>query len=202
MDTCTVFGPAVQSFGMDGEKTLNILFHGNQLKRTPRTGWLQRGISPAESVAAHSHGVAFIALVLSRTLEESLDLGRTLAMAALHDLAEALTSDIPTPAWRYLPPGAKRETEQNAMAEMLDGSEAGSELMALWEEMRAAESAEARLVKDADKLDMFMQALVYEEQTGNRRLGEFWNVEFKFYYAHSQVLYDALRAKRRSRKSE
>jgi putative hydrolase of HD superfamily len=159
-------------------------------------------VSPAESVAAHSHGVAFIALVLSRLVDESLDLGRALAMAALHDLPEALTSDIPTPAWRYLPPGAKRAAEERAMADIVEGSEAGPELIALWEEMRAAESAEARLVKDADKLDMFLQALAYEEQTANRRLGEFWNVEATFHYAQSQALYDALRARRRSQNSD
>jgi putative hydrolase of HD superfamily len=187
---------------MNAEKTLEILLHGHQLKRTPRTGWLQRGVSPAESVAAHSHGVAFVALVLSRLVDESLDLGRTLAMAALHDLPEALTTDIPSPSWRYFPPGSKKEAEQGAMTAMLDGSEIGPELMAMWEEMRAAETAEARLVKDADKLDLFLQALTYEEQTANRRLHEFWEAEFEFYYPHSQALYDALRVKRASWKDE
>lgn len=201
-DICTVLGPAVQSSAMNVEKTLEILLHGNQLKRTPRTGWLQRGVSPAESVAAHSHGVTFIALVLSRLVDEPLDLGRALAMAVLHDLPEALTTDIPTPAWRYLPRGAKREAEQGAMAAILEGNDAGPELMALWEEMEAAETAEARLVKDADKLDMFLQALLYEEQTANRRLGEFWDAEVAFHYAQSQALYDALRARRRSRNSD
>ena len=187
---------------MNVEKTLELLLHGNQLKRTPRTGWLQRGVSPAESVAAHSHGVAFAALVLSRLVDESLDLGRTLAMAALHDLPEALTSDIPTPSWRYLPPGSKGEAEQSAMRAVLEGSEIGPELMALWEEMRAAETAEARLVKDADKLDLFLQALAYEEQTANRRLYEFWDAEVEFYYPQSQALYEALRARRVSWKDE
>jgi putative hydrolase of HD superfamily len=187
---------------MNIDKTLEILLYGNQLKRTPRTGWLQRGVSPAESVAAHSHGVAFVALVLSRLVDESLDLGRTLAMAALHDLPESLTSDIPTPSWRYLPPGSKRKAEMGAMRQIVAGSELGPEFMALWEEMRAAETAEARLVKDADKLDLFMQALAYEEQSANRRLGEFWDAEVEFFYSQSRVLYDALRAKRASWKHE
>ena len=183
---------------MNAEKTLNLLLHGNQLKRTPRTGWLQRGVSPAESVAAHSHGVTFVALILARLVDESLDLGRSLAMATLHDLPEALTSDIPTPAARFLPRGSKREAEERAMAEIVDGSEAGPELMALWDEMRAAETAEARLVKDADKLDLFMQALAYEERSANRHLSEFWDAEADFFYPQSQALYDALRAKRAS----
>ena len=44
----------------------------------------------------------------------------------------------------------------------------GEVLMALWEEYEAGESAEARLVKDMDKLEMIAQAMEYEteENTG------------------------------------
>ncbi|MCA9944767.1 MAG: HD domain-containing protein, partial [Anaerolineales bacterium] len=96
---------------MDVTAVLNTLLHGNQLKRTPRTGWVQRGVPNAENVAAHSFGVVFAAMVLAQVVEEELDLGRLLAIAALHDLPEALTTDIPTPAWRYLPPGIKTAVE-------------------------------------------------------------------------------------------
>ena len=104
---------------MDVTAVLNTLLHGNQLKRTARTGWAQRGVPNAENVAAHSFGVVFVALVLAQVVEETIDLGRLLAMAALHDLPEALTTDISTPAWRYLPPGIKTEIERGAMQEML-----------------------------------------------------------------------------------
>ncbi|MCZ7670255.1 MAG: hypothetical protein M5U34_25360 [Chloroflexi bacterium] len=39
---------------MDTTAVLKLLLHGNQLKRTPRTGWVQRGVPNAENVAAHS----------------------------------------------------------------------------------------------------------------------------------------------------
>jgi putative hydrolase of HD superfamily len=177
---------------MDVTAVLNTLLHGNQLKRTPRTGWVQRGVPNAENVAAHSFGVVFVALVLAQTIEEPLDLGRLLAIAALHDLPEALTTDIPTPAWRYLPPDIKTEVERGAMQEMLAEVAFAPALLDLWEELHAASTPEAKLVHDADKLEMFLQAMVYEKQTGNKQLAEFWERPYRFHYPQAQAIYDAL----------
>ena len=181
---------------MDISAVLQTLLHGNQLKRTVRTGWVQRGVPNPESVAAHSYGVIFATLVLAQVMEESIDLSRALAIAALHDLPEGLTTDIPTPAWRYLPAGVKTAVERHAMQDILQDTPYSSSLMTLWEELHTGETAESRLVDDADKLDMFVQALVYEEQTGNRHLAEFWQRPYSFHYAITQAIYDQLRLHR------
>ena len=183
---------------MDVTAVLNTLLHGNQLKRTARTGWAQRGVPNAENVAAHSFGVVFVALVLAQVVDEELDLGRLLAMAALHDLPEALTTDIPTPAWRYLPPGIKTAVERKAMQEMLDETQFAPAFMALWEELHAAQTPEARLVDDADKLEMFVQALVYEQQTGNVQLEQFWARPYTFNFPQAQAIYDNLVSQRQA----
>jgi putative hydrolases of HD superfamily len=175
---------------------LHTLIHGNQLKRTARTGWGQRGVAPAEDVAAHSYGVVFTALILAQVSQEPVDLGRTLAMAVLHDLPEGLTSDIPSPAWRYLPDGIKLDVERAALNEILADAAYQDKLMALWEELHAGETAEARLVDDADKLDLFLQALMYEQQTGNRQLAEFWSTPHQFYTPLAQAIYELLRQQR------
>jgi 5'-deoxynucleotidase YfbR-like HD superfamily hydrolase len=174
---------------METADILNLLLHGNQLKRTTRTGWFQRGIVGAENVAAHSYGVAFIALVMAEALAEPLDLAAVLAMALLHDLPEALTSDIPAPAWRFLPKGIKFEMEKGAMDEILDQSPVSYSLMSYWEELHTAESAESRLVHDCDKLDLYLQALMYERQTGNHHLAEFWEPAPKFSFEESQAVF-------------
>ena len=177
---------------MDIDETLDALLHGNQLKQTARTGWGQRGVFDAESVAAHSYGVAFTVLILAPHLSRPVDLGKALAMAVLHDLPESLTSDIPTPAWSLMPEGAKPLVEGQVMERMLGDAAGGEELIAIWRELHLYESAEAQLVGDADKLDLYLQALVYEEQTGNRRLDEFWRRPAEFHFPESQILYEAL----------
>lgn len=181
---------------METDQLLELLQHGNQLKRTARTGWVQRGVAQAENVAAHSYGVIYSALVLAQLIEEPLDLAAVLAMATLHDLPEGLTTDIPTPAWRFLPEGAKEVAERAAMAAILDKSAAGDAFLAWWEQLRSGETAEARLVHDADKLDQFLQAYLYEQQTGNRQLGEFWLKPHRFHYPAAQAVYDELRRRR------
>jgi putative hydrolase of HD superfamily len=181
---------------MDETAVIQLLLHGSQLKRTPRTGWVQRGVPNAENVAAHSFGVVYAAMVLAAHLSIPVNLEKAMAMAALHDLPEGLTTDIPTPAWRYLPPGVKTSVERGAMEEMFGETAVAPQFMAWWEELHQAASAEALLVHDADKIDMFLQAYQYEQQTGSRQLAEFWRTPHTFHYPEAQAVYDALRAKR------
>lgn len=181
---------------MQLETIIQLLHYGNQLKRTARTGWGQRGVVQAENVAAHSYGVAFTAMILAQTIELPLDLGRVLAMAILHDLPESLTSDIPTPAWRFLPAGIKTGVERQAMQEIFGRPPSHPALMALWEELHAEVTPEARLVHDADRLDMLLQATIYEQESGNQRLAEFWAKSYSFHFDQSQAIYEALRTGR------
>jgi putative hydrolases of HD superfamily len=175
---------------------IEALFHGNQLKRSARTGWVQRGVVAAESVAAHTFGVCYATLLLAQLADEPVDRQRALTMAILHDLAEALTTDIPAPAWRFLPAGAKHEMERSAMNVVLAGLPFAPEFTAVWEEYGASTTFESQLVHDADKIDLFIQATVYEEQTGNRHLQEFWATPPHFYMPQAQAIYDALRRRR------
>lgn len=183
---------------MDVAAIVEMLLHGNQLKRTARTGWVQRGVPNGENVAAHSYGVAYATLLLAQLIEESIDLGKALALALLHDLPEGLTTDIPAPAWRYLPVGSKADAERGALEEMLNDAPFAPRFRAWWEELALDESPEARLVHDADRVDLFLQAVVYEEQTGNAHLQEFWDVAHEFHYPAAQAIYDALRERRQS----
>lgn len=181
---------------MDEQGAVEILRYANQLKRTARTGWVQRGVPEAEDVAAHSYGVAFATLLLAPLVESPIDLGRALALAVLHDLPEALTTDIPSPAWRLLPAGLKGDAERRAMETILGAAPFRAEWLAWHDELALNESAEARLVHDADKIDLFVQALVYEEQSGNAHLQQFWEVAPAFYYPVAQAIYEALVAGR------
>ena len=183
---------------MDVDDQLALLLHGNQLKRTARTGWVQRGVPLPENVAAHTFGVVYAALLLAEWVERPIDLAAALAMAALHDLPEGLTTDIPTPAWRFLPSGSKTAAERQAMEQIAGQTPVGRRLLAWWEELLANETPEAQLVHDADKLDQFLQATVYEQQTGNRALQEFWLVAHRFHYPQAQAVYDELRRQRGS----
>lgn len=184
---------------MDDNPLLQLLITANQLKTLPRTGWLQRGVPGAENVAAHSFGVVLATLLLLDVVDVPLDAARALAMATLHDLPEALTSDIPSPVRRFFPQGdgaVKTHIERMALREIVADAPFAARWEAVWEELHGEDSAESRLVQDADKLDLFIQAFLYEQQTGTHRLAEFWTVPHTFYYPAAQALYDTLRRRR------
>lgn len=151
---------------------LDLLLQANILKTTPRTGWHLRRVPQPENVAAHSWGTAMVALVLAEMSDVDLDRGKLLSMAVLHDLAESEMSDIPKPAVRFLPDGAKVDAEQQALAEMLRGLPMSDDWTALMRDYDGEASPEAQLVRDADRLEFLLQAWVYRQTTGNTLLDE------------------------------
>lgn len=142
------------------------------LDQVPRAGYVLRGVPSPESVAAHSHYVALLVMLVCDAYPEDYDKGKALSMALNHDLAEALLMDIPMPtADRHLHE-AKRRAEQAITQELLEGFDAP---YAAWhEEMHKGESPEARLVLAADKVQMMVKIWMYERE-GKGRLREFWS---------------------------
>jgi putative hydrolase of HD superfamily len=180
------------------QKTLALLLQANRLKTTPRTGWAQRGVPRVESVADHTCGVALTALTLAEIIPGDWDKGRILTMAILHDLAESVTGDLSLGGSRLLPAGAKPAMEQSAMDELLGELEFGPGWLETWREFEELGSGEARIVRDADRVDLLTQALVYERNTGTVNLDEFWQFAppESFQFPESRKLIEELIARR------
>lgn len=68
------------------------------LDRIARAGYVLRGVTEPESVAAHSHFVSVMALLFADKYPDLFDRERVLTMALIHDLSEAQPMDIPMPA--------------------------------------------------------------------------------------------------------
>lgn len=147
------------------------------MKAVPRTGWLLRGVRDVESVADHSFGVAFIAMLLADLAQQrgmEVDVEKILRMALLHDLTEARTGDLPATIKRHFDPSSLHAANESLADEMLSGVGAiGEEYLLLWREYEERISLESRIVKAADKLDLLLQAREYEKG-GAQSLGEFW----------------------------
>jgi putative hydrolase of HD superfamily len=160
---------------------LSLLSAISDLKSLPRTGWLLAGVALPESVADHTCGVALLTLALAAEINANpaaqglggpLDAGRAVAIALVHDLAEYAVTDLPRRATALIGAEAKHAAERRALEELLAGLAGGDALLTCWEEYDAAATPEARLVRDADKLDMLHQALRYQ-QRGHTNLAEF-----------------------------
>ena len=183
---------------------INWLDHANLLKRLPRTGWLLAGVQPCESVADHTCATALLALGLTATinaepaahgLAHPLDVSRVVTLALLHDLAESVLTDLPKRSSMLLGADVKHAAEARALAALTDGLAGGADFLALWGEYDAASTPEARLVRDADKLEMVHQALQYA-QRGQRNLDEFWQ-RHCWHYEISATLFACLQSLRK-----
>ena len=135
------------------------------LKDQKRTGWKLRGVHDPESVADHSWGTAYLALVFAE--QANVGRARAVEIALVHDLAEALTGDVPTRVAGLNDTrlrDEKREREHEAMKRLTSGydANAASNARALWAEYEASETAEARFVRDMNMIDMCLQAYIYE----------------------------------------
>jgi putative hydrolase of HD superfamily len=180
-----------------GDDALLRFFHlAGRLKAMPRAGWALRGIAEPESVAEHSHRVGLLALVLAPRAGPPLDAARCVAIALVHDLAEALVGDI-TP-FDGVDADEKRRREEEAMRHL--AALAGDDgLLGLWREYAAAETPEARFVKELDKLETVLQAAEYGSAGGvpHAELEEFWDAAAaRLTSAGTRALLDALRRER------
>jgi putative hydrolases of HD superfamily len=181
---------------------ISTLVELQRLKRLERTGWTLRGLAPgAESVAAHSFGVALAAMMMADELISRgvrVDVERLLRMALLHDWAEARTGDMPRTGGEYFGADARRSAERAAFDDIVRGL--GEKIWTSYSELHTdyehRARLEARLVKAADIIDLLVQALAFE-RAGVRGLDEFWDGvadrDFQLEGAANEVFREALR---------
>lgn len=177
------------------ETLLDLLLEIQALDRVPRMGYLLRGVSDAESVAEHCWHVAFLVWALAPQVPE-VDAVRALEIALVHDLAELRLGDLPRLTARYFPAGAKQTAESAVIAEAL--APLGERGAALYAEYQEGRTAEARLVKACDKLQLMVKVSAYE-RWGAGGLGEFWDNPDNFPdggFEPVRELFAALRARR------
>lgn len=184
---------------------LAILGAATRLKRLPRTGWVLAGVVQAESVADHTTATGLLALALGgwinaepaqHGLTGPLDLGRLAQLTLVHDLAESTVTDLPHDAVAVIGKAVKHKAEEHALVALAGDATVLADWVALWREYSDGATPEARLARDADKLEMVHQALAYEA-TGHRNLDDFWEGH-RWHYMVSGEVFAAMTAARRT----
>ncbi len=133
---------------------LEFLRSAERLKDTLRTGRTATG--RVESTAEHTWRLCLLALVVGDALPGA-DAARLLRICLVHDLAEALTGDMPAPQAREA--GTKSAAERAALATITAPlpPPLRDTILALWEEYENGSTREGRLAKGLDKLETLLQ---------------------------------------------
>jgi len=107
-----------------------------------------------ESVAEHSWRLSLMALLLRREFPE-LDMDKVVDMCLIHDLGECFTGDIPA----FSKTRGDAEAEDALLHSWIATlpKELSEELAALYDEMDAQQTGEAKLYKALDKLEAVIQ---------------------------------------------
>lgn len=137
---------------MKQRELLDFLARLECLKTNGRHSTTVGGIT--ETVAAHSWRLAVFAMLISPEFPE-IDGNKLIRMCLIHDFGEAITGDIPS----FLKTQAHETTEEDAVQTLLcclPEPQRGT-LSALFAEMDAQKTAEARLYKALDKLEAVIQ---------------------------------------------
>ncbi len=142
------------------------------LKQLYRQGWLRRGVprQRCESVAEHTFGAAMLALWLAQTYRQDLDLCKVVQLALVHDFGEVYAGDI-IPA-DGISEQEKSQREAESVRQVFSKLTGGQTWIELWQEFEEGATAEALFVRQIDRLEMGLQAVVYARQ-GSGDMSEF-----------------------------
>ena len=148
-----------------------FFFQIAELKKLPRSGWkIKVGLNNSESVAEHSYMMSVMAMVLSDL--KSLNSEKVIKMSILHDWAESKIGDFMPDEIGH---EKKSELENYAMAEILESlpQTIQSDYQNIWDEFLVRDTPESRLVHELDKLEMALQAKIYEKDVDPERVKPF-----------------------------
>ena len=137
---------------MEARTFLDVLHVAERLKDVTRHCTTSNGAP--ENVAGHSWRMALMAYFMTDEFPE-LDMEKVIKMCLIHDLGECFTGDIPT--FRKTKADEARETRLLSDWVTSLPEPYASQMTALYAEMDALETPEAKLYKSIDKLEAVIQ---------------------------------------------
>lgn len=151
-----------------------------RLKAYPRTGWTDRGIADAESVASHILGAYLLGLFfLPSSGPPGYEKQEILNTVLIHDLAEAITGDIPMPKKSRTHVDAERRwMSYLALSSTYDDvDEEISRIRGRFEAFFGKTDLNARIARELDKLDNLVQLFLYKRRGEEIKDFDEWRIE-------------------------
>jgi putative hydrolase of HD superfamily len=136
---------------------INFLFELGTMRNVPRA-WRQHFGLDCASVHEHTYRVVWLALMLAR-MEKNVDENKIIKMAMVHDISEIRTSDL-----GYIQKVYTKANDDQAAHDSLADTIFADFYTDIFQEYEKRESLEAKIVKDADNLDIDLELKELEER--------------------------------------
>jgi len=165
-----------------------------KLKDTLRTGWTKYlSKSQVESVAEHSFSVTLLSLIIAEKYFPNANTNKIMTIGLIHDIGEAYVGDI-TPHCGVCAE-EKHKIEFEAVKQIFSNLENKEKYISLWEEYEEGKSIEAKIVKEVDKLEMALQANLYESKHDTELAEFFESAEKKITLKEIKEIFDSIKTK-------
>ena len=139
------------------KRDLELLYEVGSLRNLKRT-WSQFLGQDVENVSEHTLRVVWLALTIAR-LEKKGDEAKILKIALVHDLCESRTGDT-----NYIHTLYTKAEDEKAVRGTLKETVFEKDFNPLFKEYKERSSIEAKIVKDADILEVDLELVELEER--------------------------------------
>lgn len=173
------------------KEIINFFEPINTLKLKERAGWRLREVKQVETIGSHVFGSTLIGWYLAR--KEHLDATRVIKILLVHEMVKAYIPDITPKDDKYFHQEELVLRHISSFIEKLP-KDLKNEFVNLFLDYQKGLTEEAKIAREADKLDTLKQALEYEKITGKEIAGEFFkNYEVYFRSKSGKRIFNELK---------
>jgi putative hydrolase of HD superfamily len=170
---------------------INFLYEMGNIRLIDRM-WRRFHFQDSANVAEHHFRVFWIAMVIASHESENIDTGKIAKLCLLHDITESRVGEVDYISRQYVV-----RKEEEAINDMLAETTIKEEYLKLWHEYELRESIEAKIVKDADTLDVDFE--LAEQVSRGNTMGVRWMkdrqkvADTKLYTKTAKTMYEQLK---------
>lgn len=148
------------------KRDIEFLFEVGTLRFIQRV-WKQFLNPDFANLAEHTLRVIWISLTIAKN-EKISNTEKIVKMALVHDIGESRTGDV-----HYLSRQYTKRYENEAVKDIFKNTVVEAEFLDLWREYEERKSIEAKIVKDADNLDVDLE--LREREVSGNLLAKKWS---------------------------
>lgn len=130
----------------NNNRNLEFLYEIGTIRFIPRI-WRQFLNKDFANLSEHIFRVMWTAILIAK--EEKADINKVIKMALVHDIVESRNSDV-----HYLSKMYTKRDDETAIQDILKDTSIEKEFLEIFNEYEERKSIEAKIVKDADNLDV------------------------------------------------